>query len=375
MKINNYLLSVISIAFFSFFASSCVTKNSNDSILKQETDSSSVMITPTPVEVISPKPTITETEYLPSLEAPINGLEIDEWSVFPEAANLLKCHINFITQTIENTIWFGCGSGVVSFDGSNWNTYASNELFNFSVITVMSPAPDGSLWLGTENDGLIIFDGNKWEHISSNDGLVNDEITSIAITSNGIIWVSTKNGISQFDGNKWHSHFPEQIQGNDYISSIAETADGKIWFGTNQGMILFLDGTDWRRYTKTYGEFGSRIVDMAVLDNSLWVVRGKDILHIFGDETDLYQSEAFEYSPPLTITVAKDGSVWVGSWGGYKIATLVGSSWNTIGGEDIQVFTSTHNNSLPFDGVFSIFEDSAGAFWFGTEWGAYKYER
>jgi ligand-binding sensor domain-containing protein len=375
MNINRNFVSIITTLFISLIITGCGTKFSVNN-LKQETGTAPVKTTPSPINSVSPSPTKTQIQSTSTLEAPIRGLDINEWSVFPEATNLLKCQSTFITQTTEDTMWFGCGLGITSFDGSTWNIYTSKDFFNISGITSVCPEPNGNLWLGTEKDGLLIYRGDKWENILSTDGLVSDEVTSLAITSDGIVWVGTKRGISQFDGNQWTSYYPTQIQDDDYILAIAETTDGNIWFGSEKGKLLFFDGTDWHRYTRTYSKFGSPIVDMAASeDNSLWVIIGSDILQIIGEEPNFYQNDALNYSPPTSIEVKANGSVWIGAYGGYKVAHLEGETWRTIQGDDILKFPSTHDQSLPFSGVFTVFEDHAGALWFGTAWGAYRYKQ
>lgn len=317
-------------------------------------------------------PTTTQEHPVPSLIAPMTGLDTNVWEVFPEAADLVHCQVTYITQSIDSTMWFGCVGGVSSYDGTEWKVYKRENEFSNSKITAVSYDPGGGVWVGTENDGLYKFDEGIWFHYTKEEGLIDNEVTAIGVSREGIVWIGTRSGITRLANNLWSTYSPLVYENEGYITSITATENGTVWAGFDNGGLVHFDGLSW--HTKLIDLGKKRVAQLSSSsDGSVWMIRGESIVSISDNSVIEYPSNTFSYSPPLTITVTKDGSVWVGAWGGFKIATLIGSSWNAIGGEDIQQFTAMHNNALPFGGVFSIFEDSSGAFWFGTEWGAYRY--
>lgn len=343
---------------------------------KSRIESDAVSI-PTDIEaqpISSPSPTDSQTTLRRTPSSPMGELDSKTWSVFPEAATLNQCRVTYITQTTDSVMWFGCGLGVTSFDGFQWRTYTSDDTFGNSRITAISPDPRQGLWLGTEINGLYRFDGELWHHVSEKEHLIDSEVTAITVSNEGVLWVGTRSGLFTFEDNQWHSNNFAELYNNTYITNIAVTSNNTIWAGLETGRLVYFDGVEWRE--KHVGGIGSKIVSLSPSsDNSLWLIKGKDIIQIFGNQDFIYPSDAFNYSPPMTITVTRDGSVWIGTWVGYKIALLQGKKWKTINGEDILEYSSTTEHSLPFNGVFAIYEDNTGALWFGTVRGAYKFEQ
>jgi ligand-binding sensor domain-containing protein len=92
--------------------------------------------------------------------------------------------------------WMGGTEGIQSNTGHETKNhdnmiYAYDELPNYRVHAV-AEAPDGKIWVGTEN-GISIFDGTTWT--TKKTSLSSNFITAIAFDKNGSAWVGTKKGI------------------------------------------------------------------------------------------------------------------------------------------------------------------------------------
>lgn len=108
---------------------------------------------------------------------------------------------NSVTDTMfvvfvdsKGKIWMGGANGVQFHTGhdskSNTKSFRS-ELPNLYVHAI-AEAPDGKIWVGTEQ-GLAIYDGVNWTAITN--GLSNLFVTAIAFDKNGSAWVGTKMGL------------------------------------------------------------------------------------------------------------------------------------------------------------------------------------
>jgi ligand-binding sensor domain-containing protein len=65
----------------------------------------------------------------------------------------------------------------------------------------------------------------------------------------------------------------------------------------------------------------------------------------------------------FSILIAKDGSVWTGTWGG-GVSRWDGKKWSSLSSKD----------GLAGNIVYSMAQDEQGIFWFGTNKGVSRYD-
>jgi diguanylate cyclase (GGDEF)-like protein len=124
--------------------------------------------------------------------------------------------------------------------------------------------------------------------------------------------------LSQYTHQAWKA---DEGLPQSYVKAIAQTKDGYLWLGTEGGLARF-DGV---RFT---------VFD----ERNAPALRGSDV---------------------LALCAASDGSLWIGLRGGGAVRYRGGS------------FTGfTTRDGLPSDVVRSLYEDSSGRLWIGTEAGA-----
>jgi len=66
-----------------------------------------------------------------------------------------------------------------------------------NYLNAAALAPDGALWLGTEEHGAVRYDGKTWKSYIVKDGLLASSVDGIYIESNGTIWFATTGGVSR----------------------------------------------------------------------------------------------------------------------------------------------------------------------------------
>jgi ligand-binding sensor domain-containing protein len=100
----------------------------------------------------------------------------------------------------DNSVWVAGEKGIARFDpvSEKWTSY-HHTTDNFTAI---DQAKDGSLWIGTWDDGIrhliLATNGSNdiWETYTSEDGLVSDNISDIKLAPDGTIWFATAKGLS-----------------------------------------------------------------------------------------------------------------------------------------------------------------------------------
>ena len=87
------------------------------------------------------------------------------------------------------------------------------------------------IWFGTWGGGLSLFDGvTAWRSFTHRDGLPGDVVYSLVQAPDGLLWIGTDNGVAAYDGERFQSYATSEK--SDHIYSLTIAPDGAIWAGT-----------------------------------------------------------------------------------------------------------------------------------------------
>lgn len=250
----------------------------------------------------------------------------------PKKYNITDNTITSICKGKNDVMWLGTVHGGIS--------YFKNNLFNqnipletFSVNKAESQTwriledSSGNLWLGVGRDGLRKYNLNTHElSIYRNDPMDSNSpcgniIISLYEDRKGKIWIGTYyGGVCLFDPVR--NSF-KNLKESNIPWAIEEGPNGNIWVGTNKGIMV-------------YDLKGNFIKPILNFDNSI--------------------------NPTMIKVLKKDiqGNMWIGtSTGLYMQNTETGKfeKFNTFG---------DNSETLSYDIVTSIFEDSDLSIWVGT---------
>ncbi len=301
---------------------------------------------------------------------------------------------NYTKRVFEDKngqIWVSCYGGVSKFDPQRerfelyqYHPNVPNSLPN-NNLRVLFTAPDGTIWLGTEN-GLVQWKNGQFAIFAHNPNdsksLVNNYVNHLITTKNGELWVATDGGVSvrQPDGSFKHfKHDPTNPQSIclNTVNAIAEDKNGTLWFATWEG-IARLDKADrisgvFKNYpTKAYSSTGNGQVQHIVedLQGNLWFATKaglakylpkKDGFEIFGNKKTENQLSNIELG---VLYETNDKGLWIGTLGG-------GLNYFD---KQTQSFTAfTEDNGLPSNFIESILADATGNLWLGTTKGLCRF--
>lgn len=111
-------------------------------------------------------------------------------------------HSLSIAQTLDGRVWFG-GSGLHSYQNGKFRAYDRPQIGFGSWINAVVNTTDGSLWVGTDEDGAFRLAEGRWTRYHVNDGLGDNSVGAILEMNDGSILVSTGGGVSRYDGVTW----------------------------------------------------------------------------------------------------------------------------------------------------------------------------
>lgn len=143
--------------------------------------------------------------------------------------------VNQTTQTNDGFLWLVVNSNLlVRFDGKNF------FLFSEPRPKTLAAAPDGALWLGT-NDGLIHIPADSLNQFTLS-GLITyhpgagkaNTVNCLRFSHTGALWVGTDDGLFRFEHDQFTPFGPRVS-----TRQVDEAPDGHLLLITEQGFTEF----------------------------------------------------------------------------------------------------------------------------------------
>lgn len=299
----------------------------------------------------------------------------------------------------DNNIWFGThGDGLfritpdLKVTGYIHNPTDNNSINQNSFNCIYPDLITGNIWFGTFGAGINIYHpgANKFDLIKHNplniNSLPSNFIWSIFETNDNCIWIGTNDkGVCRYNPatNQYTTfdHAPEQKTSlsNSTVRKVYQDSQGNIWIGTDGGGLNLYNKNNntfkHYKYDKSNPKSISDNSVRALFEDSkkrLWVgtrnglnyfdiATGQFARYMHNPDNSNSLSHNFVYS---TIIEDKQGYLWIGTYGG---------GLNKLDPETNFFFHYTTNGekgkSLSNNIVFSVYEDTKGLIWIGTNEG------
>ncbi|MCD0488245.1 response regulator [Pedobacter sp. MC2016-14] len=290
----------------------------------------------------------------------------------------------------KGNLWIATDKGLYRFDGKKSVLIAVEGLSSYH-IRVIAESGDGTLWLGTEEQGMIAFNpltGNirLYKHQEKNsNSLGSDLVRSIVIDVENNLWIGGINGgLDYFNpGTNTFKNYQNE-PGNSQslsqrtVSAIFRDKQDNLWVGTHRGGInLYTPGAErfklvqqeLNKNSLSYNDVKAFCEDA---EGNLWIGTDGGGLNFYDKGSQRYKHFKFDPFKPeslgsdavLNITEDRFKQLWIGTWAGGL--NLMNKQSGT--------FTRFMNNpadpsSISSNYVQKTFEDSKGNLWIGTYYG------
>ncbi|WP_020533895.1 two-component regulator propeller domain-containing protein [Flexithrix dorotheae] len=220
-----------------------------------------------------------------------------------------------------------------------------------------------NLWVGTYEGGISKFNGHTFQSYNQRDGLSSSFIFDINQQNPEEIWFATANGISNFNGQRFENYLTSDFN-SVKIRSLVFSKDKKLWFYheddglgyiENQG-VVYLNNENL--YDLTVSELfidKSGKIWIGTYAQGLYILDGKDLWHYS-------YHKGLKSNTVYSIYQEDNGNVMVG--------TNLGISYFNEYLEE----KATPFPQLDQEKIHTIFKDSKGKMWFGTESGAFVFD-
>jgi len=259
-------------------------------------------------------------------------------------------------QDREGDVWVGTEtSGLEILRQQNFRTVPG---LSDHVITAITQASGGAMWVGTNGDGLDRWQAGKAQHFSTSNGLLSDIILALAPGTNDSVWVGTPDGLNHIGSSKIETYTSADGLPDDLIRSLLVDDDGSLWIGTRRGLAHWQNN---RFVTITRADgLGSDLIGTLLQSHSptsphdLWIGTLNGLSRLRDGKITTFTTKD-GLSGDIITSLAEDrlATLWIGTKGdGLSI-------WSPAG------FTSLHRGDLPQD-VDSILEDDRGNLWLSS---------
>ncbi len=314
-------------------------------------------------------------------------------------------------EEADGSIWFATGSfnfrgiGLVKIKDGKLSKFGLEQGLSNDRIFHRFKDREGTVWLATDH-GLNRLRQQVLTPLSTKDGLVHNEAYPILKSRDGSIYIGTNGGLSRYkDGKFTNSVFSAGREyGVSSVQSLAEDAEGRLWIGSIGGLFVLKDGKfeNWTKKFETpdtiYAIYTHKdgTVWFGTEHNGVWQYKDEKIAPLFSTAEGLAGNDV------KFIHEAKDGTFWIGTFGGLSYlkdgkftnyTTKEGLPSNFVRSikedDDGTLWVGTYDNGLTRfkngkffnfntenglfnNGVFAIVEDGAGNFWFSSNKGIFR---
>ncbi len=184
-----------------------------------------------------------ETAEMPAAEIvdPVENSDGFSAVLYNNRNGLPTSEANALAETKDGFIWIGSYSGLIRYDGRNFERMDSTGGIT-SVVSLYVDEMD-RLWVGTNDNGLAVMESGTFRMWKTSDGLNSDKINSITGDDNGLIYIGTTYGISVIDSDmNLHVLDDPQLQGL-YVDLLRTGNDGRIYgLSSNDDLFILKDG-------------------------------------------------------------------------------------------------------------------------------------
>ena len=265
-----------------------------------------------------------------------------QWRVFD---GLPENRVQSFAQTPEGVLWIGTSGGLVSFDGSSFETFdhSNTRAMEESNITALFQA-DGVLWIGTDGGGLLRYADHRFTAYAIPGVSPNSSVRFILRDRAGRMWLASDSGIASWkdrNGKPDDVHLPSResyprtlgfdaggevipvpgqwasgLRRHAAIHAVCKGRDGTLWIGTDDGLFSQKPGTGTLRPVPSM-HYSISVLRLGK-DGRLWAGTVRDgLFEIKEGRVNVVKGlEAFHAEAITALFEDSNATLWIGTQAG-----------------------------------------------------------
>ncbi len=301
--------------------------------------------------------------------------------------------ITTILQDDRGFLWFGTENGLNRYDGYDFQVYrhqpSDATSLSSNEIHVIYQDKTSALWVGT-SDGLNRFDRNtvqfeRFQHDPNNSqSLSHNSVKTVIEDQSGNLLIGTGQGVNRFDpqtkqfspffgANPPHPDLPQAE-----VNALMADRAGNLWIGTSDGLYQWNPQTnDVVVYEHDEQNTDNSLVDNTILSlfedihGTIWISIDGGLTRLNPKTGTMINNYHFEDGSGIQLVGDEVTGVLQDENGFHWIATTEGLNRYELKTDEYLAFIHDPKfaDSLAHSKVKTLYIDSSGILWLGTEGG------
>ena len=285
--------------------------------------------------------------------------------------------VGAFAQTDDGLLWLGSPTGLVRFDGLQFEPFRPPEGQagpTGSVSALFVPPGGSGLWIGYRFGGVGWWHAGRLQHFGPEDGLPSGTVLAFAASHDGTIWAGTTTGLANFDGRRWNQTSATGYPPGATYALHVDRFD-TLWVVAEEGTWRLTHGSarfERSSRSRSAGSLAERI------DGRVWVANGTQGVWALPDSDGPPPRQPKLPGPgqigPLMFD--HDGSLWIGTRDGVLRAADPDRlpPPDPDGAPTLSAGSRfTRADGLSGDSALAIFEDREGNVWVSTSDGVDRF--
>jgi signal transduction histidine kinase/ligand-binding sensor domain-containing protein/DNA-binding response OmpR family regulator len=267
--------------------------------------------------------------------------------------------VRVLHEDRAGAIWLGTDRGLRLLRDTAFVPVAADRIS--VLVSALFSGRDGTLWVGTYQDGLFGIRDGRVAHWGPSEGLPGTEVTALSEDPSGRIWIGTRQGYAFLEDSTL-----TRSEWQGVVTSFLASADSTVWVGAESGVVIAtgarsrpagMQGTDaWVAGARTNYPGTLRLDPQG----HVWYALGSNL---YRDDELVFQlpvpagAEGSQIADIRTFTWDREGSLWLGT-NAHGLHRLKPSMFTVL----------SQPEGVVYRNVYPVLQDRSGAIWLGT-WG------
>lgn len=239
------------------------------------------------------------------------------WSAATTRPELQEAPTTMVREDRDHNLWVASNAGIARFNQGMLSELVpdSNPNGFRSVISAFEDR-EGNLWFGSQWNGLTRLWNGWTRRYSMPQGLTEPLVWSLAKAPDGAIWVGTNNGLSVLRDGRFTSVLTGTDLPHPHAYNLLADAD-RIWVGTRRGLVLYQDGKV--EHPALFEPMANAQINGIVRSSSgeIWIPTTEGLFRLRGDRLDHFGTkQGMLETHTRLVKELSDGRLLVGTQNG-----------------------------------------------------------
>ena len=296
-------------------------------------------------------------------------IENDSMVFFDQDTSLQAAAVSSIFEDSDGNMWFGSlGAGLWKYDGTQTKHFELKTQFMDQTVNGFFEDREGAIWVATSaglniirGDSVAVFDAKNLDQTS---------ISSVLFDKDGSLWLGTYNeGVYYYVGKERIVFDENNGLPTSYVYCLKKDREGNVWIGTNGGGLAMFQGARFVHYRKQDGLLSEVVMGLDQdREGNIWMATEKGLARLSkGDFKNYSQAEGLDTRDLVGVFVDSENRVWVSAYDAVRY--LENDQFYTLENDDVvansytySVCEDTTNDEVlicSFDGLYLFKEGSA----------------